>query len=230
MGRKITAVPGSAEAKAHISPDATVAQKLEAQVLKQWPEESAKAFALVSSYLERRPAMMHNCPKDGDPEASKSWPSARTWELAVRGLAGGRIHGMDVNEQMQMVSAFVGETAACDFMEWVTKQDLPNPVDLLTGKATFAHDRSRGDRTYAVLSSCTSLCKATVEKGKQKAYVEATWKLIGVLSMTDPDTVVGAIGDLIRGEKEGMAKVRNADYRKVMDDFQDVVKMAHQAR
>ncbi len=51
----------------------------EERVMNAWPNAEAKAKGLVAGFLRRRPELLHKQPKADDPQASRAWPSRRTW-------------------------------------------------------------------------------------------------------------------------------------------------------
>jgi hypothetical protein len=185
----VMALPGTSEAAAHSKANPAIAKKIEKDVIKRWPDVAQKWHSAVYSFLKRRPEFTHKMPDVMDPEASKAWPSPRTWEMAIKGLAGGEIHGMDFSEQMQLVQHFVGQAAAFEFSEWYVRQELPDPADVLMKRVEFNHQIGRNDRTFAVIDSCVALCRTCTDKKLQKQYVNALWDLMGSLAHTYKDVV-----------------------------------------
>ena len=179
MSKSMTAVPGSknADKSAGVDLDPSIAEAIEAEVCAQWADVSGKWLAIVESYLKTRPEMAHKMPDTSDPQASRQWPSFRTWDYATRALAGGEIHGLTRGQQITLVASFVGEDVAFDFAHWLQNQDLPNPVDLLDGKVEFEIDKNRQDRTYATLNACATACQ-TAPDAVKAARVKAMWALL----------------------------------------------------
>lgn len=154
------------------------AERLEAEVEKRFPSEFAKAKGLVTAFLKANPGLMHRMPSPG-PEASRPWPSHRTWELATRAVAGAAVHDLDASNTEELVAAFIGIGPAAEFYKYMADADLPDPEVVLDGKVKFKHDPRRLDRTSAVLAACAAVTTSKeTEKGKQKARAEALWGII----------------------------------------------------
>lgn len=129
----------------------------EARVLKLWPEAMSKASAYVTSFVTKQPQLLQFKPASDSPEISKAWPSARTWEFATRALASSYVHGLSTKDTQTLVAGFVGVPAASQFLTWLQQADLPDPKELLQGKAVWSVQKSRLDITQAVLQSVTYL-------------------------------------------------------------------------
>lgn len=154
---------------------------IEARVMEQWPEEYGIARGLVAAFLHARPELLHKQPVAGDPQSSRAFPTPRTWELAARALAGGKIHTLSDVALETFVSAFIGQGAASEFFAWTEKQDLPSPKDVLAA-GKFQHNAKRLDRTYAVLSSCAAYVVSMDTKDKtRKGNIATLWTIIGTV-------------------------------------------------
>jgi len=221
----VTALPGSSDAAAHKKANPAMAKKIEKEVCQKWPDTVSRWAANVGSFLKRRPEFHHKMPDVMDPEAAKAWCSPRTWDLAIRGLAGGEIHGMDHAERMQLVEHFVGQAAAFEFSQWYIRQDLPDPADVLSGRVSFIHEPSRLDRTFAVIDSCVTLCRTCTDKKLQKKYVNALWDIMGSLAMTYKDAISRGVTQMIRaGRNQELPIPHNSQgYKLCVDVFKDVV-------
>lgn len=146
----------------------------------------AGALGEVTGFLKRRPELMSKVPTAlGTP-----WPSARSWELAMRARAGTLVYDMTPEEELLAGSAYVGNQAYGDFVRWRKDADLPDPAELLDGKVHFEHAPARLDRTVAVLSSCSALVTPP-QAERRKERVEALWKFMrdipdAALDLTQP--------------------------------------------
>ena len=174
---------------------ATTAAAEEARVLKLWPSAYAKAAGIVTSFLRRKPSLLHAQPESGSPEASLAWPSRRTWEMAPRALAASEIHHQDESESDRYVGAFVGTAAMRELRSWLVNVDLPDPAELLDGAVEWRHDPDRLDRTMVVCSSCAALV-APHSAEKRLPRAEACWALIQGL-MEVSDVVLPAVRTLV---------------------------------
>jgi DNA polymerase III delta prime subunit len=171
----------------------------EARVLAAWPAPWAKARGLVAGFVKRRIDLLLKVPEVNSPEASKAWPSPRSWENACRALASAMVHGLKAAERDALVSAFIGTGAATEFLAYCAKTDLPDPADILDGKAKFKHDPTRLDISDAVLSSCTALIAG--DKGAiQKSRASRFWVLL--------ETMMDDAADLVEAPARALARAR----------------------
>lgn len=188
----------------------------EARVLAAWPDAWAYAVGLETAFLRRRPALKNQCPKANDPKSTRAWPSDRSWENATRALASAKVHDLPDPIRDEFVASFIGAAASSEWFTFIEQTDLPDPAELLDGKVSFSHDRSRIDRTAAVLSSCVSLVTPT-QAAKRGERVSALWKLFGELheDKTLADVLVPPVFALTKANlhaKEGrpfLAKINN---------------------
>ncbi len=171
------------------------AEAEEERVEMEWPAAFAGAVGRVTAFLRAYPSLMHKQPPDGDPARGRAWPSHRSWELAMRALAGSRIHGLSEDDTDTVLAAFVGAPAASQYADWLAKANLPDPVAVLDG-GKFEHDPDRLDRTVAVLASCAALvAPKQAEKRLQRAA--RLWTLIGEVAKATPDITEPAATTMI---------------------------------
>lgn len=171
------------------------AEAIEARVTKLFPEPFAKAKGLVTGFLKAHPSLLQRVPKAGSPEASRAFPTPRTWELAVRALAGSEVHGADATDAEELVTAFVGTGPAAELLEYRSKADLPDPSDVLDEKVAFKHDPKRLDRSTAVLSACAAII-APDKAPRRKERAEVLWRIIEEVAKDAADVTVSAAGVL----------------------------------
>lgn len=169
------------------------------RVMALWPEYRSNAATLVAKYLRAKPDDLHVQPKLGSPNASRGWPSRRSWEMAVRVIAGTKLHRLDDSVTSLMLEATLGADVAATFIEFARKLDLPNPVDVLDGKVNVLPlDPRRLDRTYAILDSCAAFC-ADPKAAKRKERGTAFWKILGDLYKVTPDMVLEPAQRMVKG-------------------------------
>jgi hypothetical protein len=180
----------------------------EKRVLKLWNDSYAKSRGLISGFIRARPELLFMQPKQGSPQMSGAWPSPRTWDMAVRALAGCEIHGLGPVDQDELLSAFVGVGAASELIAFVQNADLPEPGDVLDGKVKFQHDPRRLDRTVAVFSSCAALVTSpTAAKRNERAGV--LWKLMGEVMKDAADLTVPAGRALVKARLHSVPEARS---------------------
>jgi MoxR-like ATPase len=113
--------------------------------------------ARIQAFHRKSEGMENVPPKD---DVQKSYPSERTWANAIRCLAAADAAGADMTSHQQfvrlMVAGNVGDVAANQFCTYNAACDLVDPVELLDGKAKFAHKESRPDLTFCVCASVVS--------------------------------------------------------------------------
>lgn len=200
--------------------DADVEEK---RVLEAWSEAWAKAVGIETAFLRARPSLKNQCPKAGDPKASRGWPSDRSWEAATRALASAEVHNLDDESKEIFVASFIGEGPAGELFAFAQKQDLPDPAAVLDGKVQFKHAPSRLDRTVAVLSSCTSLI-TPANAQKRQPRSKAMWELLETMTSAkmDLDILVPSVQALIEANLHGMT-----DAAKVLAQLQPILKAAN---
>lgn len=182
------------------------AEAEEKRVVKAWPSPFAKASALVSGFVRRRTELLHKIPADGSPDMGRAWPSHRTWEMATRAIAGAEIHGLGDVDVETLIAGFVGRAAANELISWKANVDLPDPADVLDGKAKFSLDKKRLDRSLAVYASCAALV-APAQAAKRQARAEALWGLLQETLAEAMDVAVPAAMTLVRA---GLLNVKGA--------------------
>lgn len=181
-----------------------VAPRAEATgVLAAWPAEWAKVTGQGAGFLTSRPELLFRMPPSGSEQASAAWPSPRSWELALRAVAGARVYGLTPVEEATAMAAFIGDGAVGEFRDWLRDADLPDPAEVLDGHVQFEHQPRRLDRTAAFIASATALVlgdadSKTTPKGKAAPRVDALWKVHQTLADQAPDLALGSVAALCR--------------------------------
>lgn len=164
--------------------DPNSAAKEEARVMSLWDKPWARVRATVAGFVKRNPDALSKIPTATDPNASKAFPTLRTWELAARALAGCEVHRLSGDDATAVFSAFIGEAVASEFLEWQSKLDLPDPEDVVDGKIKWVPDARRLDITETVLGACTAMVLSS--KGQQrKDRADNVWRILKLLTDTD---------------------------------------------
>lgn len=176
---------------------------LEQRVLDAWAGPYAKAQGLVTSFTSRRPGLLHMMPAEGDPNASRAWPSHRSWDLATNVITTAEILGASEVEIDALVAGFVGNAAATEFVAFKASADLPDPEALLDGRVQWKHDPDRLDRTMAVLSACAALVAPKTAKDRTKR-ADALWALISTTTAGPIDCAVPAARVLAKADLGGL--------------------------
>lgn len=182
----------------------------EKRVMDMWTSAFARAKGSVVSFMKARRDgktgrdFLYLMPKADSPNISRAWPSPRTWEFATRALASSFVHGLDDEETITFVQSFVGQGPAVELFEFMSKNDLPAPEDVLDEKVKFVHDERRLDRTMAVLASCTAfLTPTSTPHREQRAKI--MWKVVlGGLTGKADDLCVTAVKGLSEAKLHAM--------------------------
>lgn len=167
----------------------------EARVMAAWDEPWAETRGLIAAFIRARPDLLHKQPGMGHPDSSRAWPSHRTWEMACRAYTSAAVHGMSDRDRDEFVGAFIGMGAMSELVSFAKKNDLPKPLDVLTGKVVFEHSAKRLDRTFAVMSSCsTYVCSKTVAEDpkRQKELAVKLFEIIAEIADEAIDLVYPA--------------------------------------
>lgn len=129
--------------------------------------------ASIVGFLRARQALLLVVPKDNH---SGAWPSPRSWDNASR------IH----NSEMA-VASLVGSAAASEYLQWIKAADLPDPKNVLDGKAKLP---DKMDARYATLTNVTAYA---IDHDRTKDM----WKIIHEVSKKHPDIVISPARALI---------------------------------
>lgn len=157
-----------------------------------WLNCFAKAKGIISSFINHRPNLLGPNVPDDPVQAARAWPSPRTWEMATRAFAWCQGTGVSFHA---FIRGIVGEGAAQEFASFEFYKDLPDPQDLINGKAQFIPD-ARLDKTLAVLSGLAAYAISYPDLSPK------AWSLLKDISVKSKarDAMVPAAKALIRAE------------------------------
>lgn len=110
----------------------------------------ARWRALVAAFIARNPCLLQSLPSDAA-QASRAWPSMRTWSYAADVLA--ELADDDAEAARLALTGLVGEGAGIEFLTWQAFGDLPDPSAVLADPATVDWRSERTDRSFAILSA-----------------------------------------------------------------------------
>lgn len=157
----------------------------EARVLAAWGPAYAKAVGLETAFLRAQPQWKNQCPKPGDPAASRAWTSDRTWEMATRAYASAIVHGLDKAALDEFVTAFIGVKAYASWATYIEAADLPDITAFLDGAVKFEHDKRRLDRTAAVINAAAALLTGDSKIARREERAAALWRFMGTIPSVD---------------------------------------------
>lgn len=155
----------------------------------------SKLRGLSTTFLTRKngAALGPTIPEDPE-QASRGWPSPRSWEMAIRACASSRALKLD---DYDILIGALGPGIAKEFKAFEAYADLPDPQELIDGKAEFKHNKSRLDRTVAVLSTLATYATTT------HTVVPKVWTLIENISKNSLDLAIPAVRVLMKAELFG---------------------------
>ncbi|MFD5581626.1 AAA family ATPase, partial [Streptomyces pseudogriseolus] len=144
-----------------------------------------------SGFLTARPGLVHQLP--GDAEArGRSWPSPRTWEMALRLLATAYATGAGREATAAALTGAVGDGAGIELLSYLEHLDLPDPERVLADPGAFALP-DRGDRQLAFLIAVV----AAVQSDLTRPRWEAAWVVLAkAVDAGVPDVAARAATDL----------------------------------
>lgn len=161
----------------------------EARVMAAWDEPWAETRGLIAAFIRARPELLHKQPPMADPNSSRAWPSHRTWEMAARAYTAAAVHGMSDRDRDEFVGSFIGMGAVSELVAFAKKNDLPKPLDVLEGRVVFEHSNKRMDRTFAVMSSCSTYVTSKSVGEDPKRQKELAAKLFEIISEVADDAI-----------------------------------------
>jgi MoxR-like ATPase len=180
--------------------DVPSAESVMKRIDDNYARADARARGLVTGFLRANSQHLMKMPDQGDPNASRAWPSPRTWELAVRALAASEAMNLPQSESDTMLGGCVGVGVAGELIQYQLAADLPDPEKLLDAddpKTVWFHNPERPDVTAAVLNSCAALVTPQ-NASKREARALNLWKLIANTAPEAGDIAVAAAVSLTR--------------------------------
>ncbi|MEU3663756.1 sigma 54-interacting transcriptional regulator [Streptomyces sp. NPDC032940] len=192
-------------------PEAAVPQVDPAKV----PGAVARARGAVSGFLTARPGLVHHIPEDAE-SRGRSWPSPRTWEMALRLLATGYATGAGREAVAAALTGAVGDGAGIELLSYLEHLDLPDPERVLADPDAFALPE-RGDRQLAFLIAVV----AAIQSEPTRPRWEAGWTVLAkAVDAGVPDVAARAAADL--------AAMRRLDWPVPpgIDGFLDLLQMS----
>lgn len=163
----------------------------------EWPKQWATVKAQWAGFMKVCTDAAYSVDPDPDnAQSSYCWPSPRSWEMAMRANATARCLGRSDSITHLMIEAAVGEGAALEFIEYLSKADLPDPMDVLT--RGWKIDTQRLDRSMAVATGFTALIIGTKDKDERIKLAIKAWQLYG-------EYLKAGLADLVMDHLNSMA-------------------------
>ncbi|MGW2092981.1 AAA family ATPase [Promicromonospora sukumoe] len=149
------------------------------------PDAVAFARRAVCTFLEARPALMHQLPTS-ETRRGGAWPSPRSWETALRLIAFATAAGADRDVLSLLVKGAVGDGPGFELLAAIDRLDLPDPETLLADPASAVLPE-RGDLRLAVLDAVVLAVKKRPDEDRWTAAWEV---LVRALETGAPDLLV----------------------------------------
>jgi MoxR-like ATPase len=150
-----------------------------------------------SQSLAARPALVLDVPALAD-QASRGWPSPRSWEAVARLLAACDAVRASEDARTLLVLGAVGEGAGIEFLSWLANMDLPDPEAVLADPDGFDLPE-RSDRAFAVL---TAVAAVAIAHGDAASW-SAAWRVVARIADRAPDVAALAARTLAGARPEG---------------------------
>ncbi|MET8859819.1 sigma 54-interacting transcriptional regulator [Streptomyces sp. NPDC004579] len=179
------------------------------------PGAVARARGAISGFLTARPGLVHHIPGDAE-SRGRSWPSPRTWEMALKLLATGYAAGAGREALAAALTGAVGDGAGLELLSYLEHLDLPDPDRVLADPEAFALP-DRGDRQLAFLIAVV----AAIQSDLTRPRWEAGWVVLAkAVDAGVPDVAARAATDL--------AMMRHLDWPVPpgIDGFLDLLQMS----
>lgn len=93
-----------------------------------WWQRTGLHGMLVKGFWKVKPDLRDKYPGSAA-EAGRAFPTPRTWDLGIRGMAAMDAAGAPLELQMQALEACVGAEAMIAFRKWKVEMDLPDPEE-----------------------------------------------------------------------------------------------------
>lgn len=174
----------------------------EEQVREHWNTHFPTVVSQVEAFLEANGGMIEEKDEEGEvykhskflaqppadsPLASGPWPSHRTWSMAVCGVSAARCLGFEMDVQVATIANLVGKGIASEWMHYVRKQNLPQPLDVLNNPAWQAPQL---DIARVVAISCAAYVAAIQDPAQQKILASKCWGVLGKVAERYKDIVI----------------------------------------
>lgn len=88
-------------------------------------------------------------------QQGRAWASPRSWSNVISVLS--HLEADDTAAALLAVTGLVGEGAAKEYFNWVTAQDLHDPLEVMNDPSIVDWKKARPDRLFALIQSITAL-------------------------------------------------------------------------
>lgn len=192
-----------------------------ARMEKTYQADFARAKGLVTGFLRRSGQHLFAMPETGSNELGGAWASPRSWDMAIRALAGARANQLPEDEEDLLLQGTIGLGIAGELRAYQAEADLPDMEKLLDAndpEKIWVHNPMRPDLTQAVFDGCTALVTPKDAKHRVKR-AQALWMLFDGVVDDAADVAVSSARALVRA-----GLTAGGDARKIMRKMGPVLK------
>jgi len=162
-----------------------------------WKTFRPKWSKLIAMFLDRRPELRQNLPKDPALH-SKPWPSLRSWPNLSKCLAGAESVGASQDVMRKLMMGCVGEGASVELRAFIETQDLPHPETILANPTALMLPK-RQDLAIAVASGLLGVVENNNTADRWEACCDC-WENIFSQSKT---VAMARFGKLLKIKPQG---------------------------
>jgi hypothetical protein len=140
--------------------------------------EARKAASMFAAFIAANRQRLYELPED-DARKAQAWPSPRSWHIAADCYAEA-MKANDPSTGLNLVAGSVGEGAAVELATFLQNVDLPDPMELLTGRASWKPERHRADRANAVLRAIASeaVNSPVQTRDERHGLIQKAWEIV----------------------------------------------------
>lgn len=150
-----------------------------------WSANEARVQGAIVSFLRSRPDLRNSIPTDLT-QASKGWPSFRSWHNLIRVLTVLKVD--DLHARDLAMRGLVGDEATLALLTWMEHNDLYDPADVLKDPTIVDWTPGgRPDIAYALSHSLRAYALAREEK--EPAIWDRVLRVIEVGAQHQPDVL-----------------------------------------
>ena len=172
-----------------------------------WQSQIDPVTSLITGFIKRMPEMLYQFPKDAT-EMGKSWPSNRSWDMAIKVMAACQSSNISDEIMYSLVAGCVGEATAIALSSYLREMNLPDPETLLSNPDLLVLNANRHDIVQATLMSVVScvLRNMSVERYRQglrvlckaarDGVVDIAWPAFSVLQKSKPADANNSIPEM----------------------------------
>ena len=161
-------------------------------------EHEKQARILVGGFLHHRRDMVVQAP-DERAEATRAFPTPRTWEKVARLMAHAQAAGASDGVVRVLLTGTVGQAATIELLQWQRALDLPDPEQILREPDGFRAP-SRPDLVHPIASSLLAALRESPTAKRASAMEKA---LVTLADAGHIDAVYSAATGLARLRVKG---------------------------